>query len=158
MELNIFKNLKNPVSLMVALGVAVLFFDLNYYFISTLPGEVGNACVPGANFTPVNVGFAVLLSLLAGVMVSGVIDLYRLRRGQAGVGSALSAVGLLVGTFTVFCTACTIPFITLFGLSIGLGFFSVYNLSFKIVSLVLMLGGLHFLNQQLREGCKVCKK
>lgn len=155
--MKLFKQLKNPTHLLIFLGVSFIFFDLNYYFISKLPGEVDNACVIGANITPVNVGFAVILSLLAGLMVVGGIALHKQRRARMAVSSILSGFGVLVGTFTVFCTVCTLPVISLFGLSLGLGFFTSYNLTFKIISLLLMLMGMYLLEKQLEGECVTCR-
>lgn len=63
--------------------------------------------------------------------------------------------GFLLGFFTVFCTLCTIPVISIFGFAVGLGFFTTYNLVFKILSLLLMILALTLLNKQL-NFCETC--
>ncbi len=134
----------------VALGVAFLFFDLQYYLMSTLPGEVDRMCVVGADLTAMNVVFAAVMSLLTGLLVAGVMTLYSQRKAKLGSVSALSGFGLLIGTFTVFCTTCTIPVFTLFGLSLGLNFLTDFNLECKVVSFILMLAGLYLLKRQIK--------
>ncbi len=63
--------------------------------------------------------------------------------------------GFLLGFFTVFCTLCTIPVISVFGFAVGLGFLTTYNLAFKILSLVLMFMALTLLDKQL-NFCETC--
>jgi len=140
--------------MLVFVGLLLLFFDLNYYLMTRLPGTEGLACVPGGNVTAINITFAVLLSILSALMFSAAIMLTGARRPTAGI----AGVGAVVGTFTVFCTTCSLPFISLFGLSVGLGFFTTYNLAIKIISLVLILVGLYYLEKQLQGNCKICKK
>lgn len=150
--MRILRALRNPVRLVVALIVAILFFDLNYFLMSRLPGEVDRMCVIGGYLNGVNIGFAVVMSALTGILVAGVLALYKQRRAKMAATSALSGVGLLVGTFTVFCTTCTIPVFSFWGLSIGLNFFTDFNLEFKILSFILMVVGIYLLNQQLDES------
>lgn len=150
--MKILKVLKDPVRVIVGLGVAFLFFDLQYYLMSTLPGEVDQMCVVGGDLTTLNVIFAGVMSLLTGLMVAGVMALYSQRRSTMVGGGALSGLALLVGTFTVFCTTCTIPVVSFLGLSVGLTVFTDFNLEFKIVSFILMLCGIYLLNRQINES------
>lgn len=156
MRLEIIKNLRRPSALFLAIGFSVLFFDLSYYFMRTLPGHKDLACVIGAGLTFWNTMFSIALSLMAGVMVAGIFALYKKRQSKLAV-SSLSGFGVLIGTMTIFCTACTLPVISLFGLSIGLTFFTTYNLTFKILSLAVMMAGLYLLNRQLADECEVCR-
>lgn len=156
MRLEIIKNLQRPSALFLAIGFSVLFFDLSYYFMSTLPGHKDLACVIGAGLTFWNMMFSIALSLMAGVMVAGIFALYKKHKSRLAV-SSLSGFGVLIGTMTIFCTACTLPVISLFGLSIGLTFFTTYNLTFKILSLAVMATGLYLLNGQMADKCKICR-
>lgn len=155
MKLPILKNLAEPMMIFVALGVAVLVFDLNYYLMSTLIGSRNNACVVGANLTGVNLSFSALFSVMCGVLGAGVVKLYLQRRGIMK-GSAISGIGMILGIFTMFCTACTFPIISLFGLSFGIGFFTDYSIGFQILSLSLLIYGLYTLNRQLVGSCEKC--
>lgn len=152
MNFKVFTNLKKPVFAFIMLGFSFLLFDIHYYLMKNLPGERDLMCVMGGNFTPENITFSILMSLLFGLMVAGIVALFQERSKKLAIGS-LSGFGLLLGSFTVFCTACTLPFISLFGLSIGLGFFTDYNLIFKIASIVLMLVSLYLVNRQLSASC-----
>lgn len=150
-------NLKKPAYALIMVGTSVLFFDLNYYFMSQLPGTRDNMCVVGAYLTALNVIFGIVLSILAGLMVISMIELFNVKRRGLAATSTLSAIGLFLGTFTMFCTLCTIPVITLFGLSLSLSFFTTYNLIFKAVSLLLILLGLYLINRELSNNCFSCK-
>ena len=143
---------------MVALGAAFIFFDINFYFMKTLPGSQDLMCVVGANFTTGNVVFSIFYSLLAGVLIAGVVALFRRRAAKAASLGGVTGVGMLIGALTVFCPACTIPVVSLFGLSFGLGAFTEYNLAFKLFSVALLAASLYLLEKQLRDTCEMCKK
>ncbi len=139
----------------VALGVAMLVFDFNYYLMSTMIGSRNHACVVGANLTTANLFFSAFFSVLCGVLGAGVVALYRQRR-RGIKASAISGVGMILGIFTMFCTACTFPIISLFGLSFGVGFFTDYSIGFQILSLLFLAYGLFTLNGQLEcEKCSI---
>jgi len=123
-----------------------------------LPG-VGNvpACVVGGSMTIKNVIFSGLLSALTALILAGLMRLYLLRKSivkTAKTGSILG-FGFLTGFFTVFCTLCTIPIISIFGFSVGFGFFTMYNLLFKILSMIFMITALILLDKQL-NSCETC--
>lgn len=139
----------------VALGVAVLVFDFNYYLMSTMIGSRNHACVMGANLTTANIIFSGIFSVLCGALGAGVVALYRQRRGVMK-SSAISGIGMILGIFTMFCTACTFPIISLFGLSFGVGFFTDYSITFQILSLALLGYGMFTLNRQLDGVCERC--
>lgn len=155
-SLRIIKNLGNPVNLFVAIGAAVLIFDINYYMMSNLLGTRDLACVVGANLTLKNVIFAGFMSVFAGIMVAGVMELYR-KRSSSLAGSSATGLALFFGTMTMFCTACSLPFISVFGLSIGLSFFTTYEIWFQVLSLGIFIFGLHLLNKQLNSEGVVCR-
>lgn len=158
MQIKVVSALKNPTNLLVAIGVTAIFFSMNYYFMSQLPGEINFTCVPKGYLTTGNIVFAAALAVLTGVMIAGLMELYQYKKRSLGSMAGVTGVGVLIGTMTVFCTACTIPVISLFGFSVGLGFFTTYNLAFKILSLLVMCVGLYFLEKQLRDQCLICKK
>lgn len=158
MNIAVLKNLRNPIYLFTMLGTTVLLFDVNYYMMANLPGTRDRMCVIGAYLTPGNILFSVGLSVLTGIMVAAFVALFREKRGRLAASSTVSGVGFLLGSLTVFCTFCTIPVISLFGLSLGLSFFTTYNLAFKIISMVFMLGGIYLINKQLADECVVCKQ
>ncbi len=144
--------------MLVAIAVAGAFFALNIYTIKNLPGAGDLYCSIGDAYTPTNVLFSAIISLSAGVMAAGIYQLFQIRKTVAVLKSSSTTVlGLVTGFFTAFCTACTLPFITVFGASISLTFISEYEIEFKLLSLVLMFLGLYLLNNQLK-GCEVCAK
>ena len=157
-KLAILQLLKNRVYLIMAVAVAFILFDLSYYFMSTLSGSDGLTCIDGGNLTLANLVFSAIMSLSVALMLIATIEVHKRRRKKIlSAGSALSGAGFFVGTLTVFCTACTIPIISLFGLGTVLWWFVSYNLWFKLLSLVLIGLGLRMLNKQLEGECKICK-
>lgn len=157
MSLALLNTIKTPTNIFVLLGVSVLFFDLQYYLMKNLPGHENFQCIPGANLNSLNVFFSILLSLMTGLMVVAFIELYKRRKMSMAAGSA-SGLGLFLGTMTVFCTACSLPVISLFGISFSLMFFTEYEILLKAASILLMLVGLWVLNSQLANDCKICKR
>ena len=111
-------------------------------------------CIMGANLTPLNIGFSIIMSFLAGLMFAALIEMYRRKQMSVSAGSA-SGLGLFLGTMTVFCTACTLPVISLFGVSVSLLFFTDYEVLLKGTGIVLMIVGLWILNGQLKNECKI---
>lgn len=149
--------LKDRRSLMITVLVASVLFLFNYRLMASLPAQGQYACLIGGALTPFNLAFSALLSLLTGIMGAGLFTVLRQRqREHIMTTGSLLGVGTMVGVFTTFCTACTIPVFSLFGLSLGFGFFMTYNLAFKVVSLVFLLVGLYFLSQQLDNSCRRC--
>lgn len=159
MKLKIFTNLKDSFYGLMALGSAFLFFDINYYFMRYMPGHKDLQCIVGANFTAANIAFSVFYSILAGILVSAVIATAKMRhrKSAAGAGS-LTGIGMFLGSMTVFCPACTIPVVSLFGFSFGLSFFTEFDWQLKVISVILMLVAFWVLNKQLDDDCEICKK
>ena len=143
-------------SLLIILSVSLVLFNINYYMMANLPGFENNMCVIGAGLTPLNVIFSIILSVMTGVFVAALVELFKQRRAKLA-NASVSGIGLLIGTFTIFCTWCTIPVISLFGISLSLSVFVDYNLGIKIISIILMSTGLYLLSKQLKEDCLVCK-
>lgn len=153
----VLTNLKQLKYFLVAVGVAVLMFDISYYVMSTFPGSRNNMCLLGANLTPINIVFSIVLSVMVGIMLAGFISLFAQKYTKNKVKlTSLSGLGFLIGTMSVICTACTLPVISLFGVTIWLDFFTDYELMFKVLSLILMSGSLYLLNRQLKNACAVC--
>ena len=153
----VLSNLRHVRYLLIFVGVAFLVFDINYFLMKSLPGSRDEMCVTGANFTPLNIVFALALSALVGLLIAGFVALFTQATGSKKVGlTSLSGIGAGVGMMTVFCTICTIPVISLFGLSIGLEVFTYYGSVFKVASLVSLVMALYLLNRQLKRECAVC--
>lgn len=150
--------LKNPFYFWVGSATALGLFSFNYYLMATLPGEADFQCKIGAGLTGANLIFAFVLSLMAGGCVSGLIALLKNKfETVSSGGSALAGLGALTGVLTTFCTLCTLPVVTLFGSSVGFGFFTDYNSYFKVSSIVLMAIALYLINRRLKHQCSVCR-
>ncbi|MBI4231933.1 hypothetical protein HY605_01760 [Candidatus Peregrinibacteria bacterium] len=148
-------NLKKPSSALIALSVAVLIFDVQYWMMANLPGSKDLMCIPGGNLTTMNVIFSIVLGLMTGILVANMIELFRERAAKAAA-SSVGGLSVVVGSFTVFCPLCTIPVASIFGLSISLSFFTTYDIWIKVISIVLMIWALRLVEQQLRGTCSIC--
>lgn len=164
----ILQTLKNKKQLIAAAITAAIFFAINYQVMKNLPGHRDFACVQGAGLNPLNISFSILMSFAVGLMVAGVMQLYSVQNfvaskpgfrrdsSTARKAGSVSLVAAVSGFFTVFCTACSLPFITLFGFSISLTFFTEYDIYIKIISTILMAASLYMLNKQLKGECRNC--
>lgn len=158
-NLPIVAALKKPVNLALFVMAGSLFFAVNYYAMAKLPGSRDYMCVMGGNFTAGNIMFSIMLSLAAGLLAAGMWEQVQQKRIEKSyrMGSA-STVGIVMGTITSFCTVCTLPVISLFGIGGALTFISEYQLHFKALSLLFLVAGLYLLNKQLKKECKLfCK-
>lgn len=137
----------------------ISIFSFNYYLMTHLPGERDLMCVLGAGLTRFNLLFAFLMSLIAGFVVVGFVQNLKNRsvakRLDLKSGST-SLIGIFLGTLTTFCTFCSLPVISLFGFSVGLSFFTDYEVYFKIISLLLLAGSFYYVNRELLKGCSRC--
>lgn len=157
MKVPVISNLRKPTYLLTFLGSAFLIFDASYYIMTKLPGSRDFMCVEGANFTPLNIAFSVVLSLLTGLMIAGLIALFKSESAKRkGALTSVSGVGFGLGSFTIFCPLCTLPILSMFGLSVFFELFVEYDLIFKAFSFVLMSTSLYILNKQLNNECSTC--
>jgi hypothetical protein len=130
------------------------FFYLNYWAMANLPGHTNNMCVPGGNLNTANVLISLLISVLIGFTVVGLAELISQKRMKASLkAGSTSTIGAAFGIVTSFCTACTLPVLSLFGLSISLTFFTTYELWFKSLSILLLSFAIYMLNRQLADNC-----
>ena len=152
--MRLLRLLSSPKHFLLFAGGSVLLFDVFYVIMATLPGEDQYMCVPGANLTVSNLLFAGAFSVVLSIVLVGLWALFSVtsRKERVNMG-ALTGIGSVLALFTLFCTVCTLPVLSLFGLSIALGFFSSYNLIFKIVALVLLAGVLILLDRKLDPAC-----
>ena len=148
--------LRDKKYLAITVLIAGTLFSFEYYLMATLPGAKDNQCIVGGFLTPLNVTFGLSSSLLMGLMVSGIVSMISKNRGGAAVATSLGGFSTVVGILTTFCTLCTLPVLTFFGLSLGLEIFTTHNLAFKLISVTLLLIGLFLLNNQLGQQCRFC--
>ncbi len=131
-------------------------FALNYYLMAHLPGERNLMCVIGGGLTFPNILFAGLMSAMAGLVVVGFVETTLGRRKGSVRGGSSSLAGLIAGGLTSFCTLCSLPVISLFGFSLGLGFFTDYAWHFRAISVLLLGMGIFLVNRDLQRECLRC--
>lgn len=151
---NVFSEAANTI---VFAASSLLIFEIQYYLLKNMPGAVNRACVIGGYFTPENIFFSLVISLLAGIIVSMVVYMMRLNMLNTA-GGASGGLGIISSFLAVFCVACSVPFLSLFGISISLIFLNDYLTEIKILSILLILLSLYLLNRQLIYGCKLTSK
>lgn len=158
MRIPLLDNLKKPTQFLVFFGSFLLFFDLSYYFMATMPGIKDSMCVMGANLTVSNIVFSLAMGILFGVVASGLVSFLfsTSKRRRKIMTSSFSGLGALLGSLTVFCLPCTLPAISLFGISVSLNFFSSYNLFLRVAGFILLLVTAFLLNKKLEADCERC--
>jgi len=157
MKLHLWEQLKKPTYLLTATGVALVIFDINYFFMATLPGSRDEMCVMGINLTPGNIVFSIFMSLLSGIVVACLTALFVLRSSQRKASmAAVSGLGLGIGALTIFCPVCTLPILAIGGASVVFEMFNIYGVIFKAFSLILLLGTLWYLNKKMAPECLKC--
>ena len=134
-----------------------VFFALNYAVIARLPGEKDLMCVVGGGLMPLNLTFALILSAMVSLLIMGFVGLFSQKKIKVGwKAGSTSTFGMVIGVLTTFCTFCTLPVVSLFGVGVGLGFITEYEWWFKVASLIILGLSIYLLNNQLKEKCKVC--
>ena len=152
-------SLKNPANLAIFAGFSLLFLAINYWIMKNLPGTDGYQCLPNS-LTTQNIIFAGIISLIMGIFVVGMKELFSAKNSVSAKASSASifSVGGIISLFTIFCPVCTIGVVSIFGLSFGLNFFVDYGIWIKIATILLLLFGLYWINSQLKpEECQICK-
>jgi uncharacterized membrane protein YdcZ (DUF606 family) len=150
---------KKPQSWLITIIIAASIFYGLYLTMARLTGYENETCTIGAGLNIQNILFSSLISVFTGMMALGFLELFRrnnFSRSNLLTGSSLSVGGVL-GALTVFCTLCTIPVISVFGMAISLSFFTTYNTLFKLLSLLFFVIGLGMLDKQLLKDCQRCK-
>ncbi len=159
-ENGILSVMVRPRDYAVGVGTAGLMFAAYYYLMAKLlgTGPDHNVCLVGGNLTAGNLLFGAAFSVMTALMLFGMYRLYQRRAFGAKGAAGGSGMGLGVGLsfLTVFCTVCTIPVVSVFGLSVGLGAFTTYNILFKTLSLSMMGFALWMVDRQLKETCGFC--
>ena len=148
---------KNPANLAIFAGFSLLFFSINYWVMKNLPGTDGYQCLPNSLNTE-NITFAIIISLIMGVFVVGMKELFSAKNSTTDKISSASifSIGGIVSLFTIFCPICTIGVVSIFGLSFGLNFFVEYEAWIKIASILMLIFGLYWINGQLKDDCQIC--
>lgn len=149
--MKILRNLARPQSLVIAISTMLVIFNISYYMMANLPGYRKNMCVIGAGLTPLNIVYSLIIAIMSGILIANLPSLLKIRSASSSAGG-VGAIAL--GGFTLFCPLCTLPAISLFGISFSLSFFTTYDIWIKALSLVLMGWSLYMVNKKL--SCEIC--
>jgi hypothetical protein len=144
-------------AILIGLVVSLAAFAFQYHLMATLPGAMNQQCVIGAGLNATNMAFAILISVLAGLVVGGLWLVARNRFMASGIQAlSLSGIGMVFGILTGFCTLCALPALSLFGISLSLGFVTDHAIIVRLVSTALLLLALYRVNSQIRGQCTRC--
>lgn len=149
---------KNPANVVIFAGFSLLFFMLNYWVMKNLPGTDGYQCLPNS-LNAENIIFAGIMSLVMGIFVVGLRELWKSHKSAAKNVSTFSvfSIGGILSFFTIFCPICTIGVVSIFGISFGLSFFVDFEFHIKIAIILFLAFGLYWINSQLKpEDCQIC--
>lgn len=147
---------KDKLYFLIYTAVFLSGFSGMLYLLMKLPGIEENACSTGNAATPGNLIFVAIFIGLLGFIITSYIELIRQKASSfkpAGTG----LISVIISFLASVCTVCFVPTISLLGFSIGFGLFQTYNLQFKLISIACMLVSLYFLENNLRQVCKICK-
>lgn len=133
-------------------GISTSIFIIQVYFLLTLIGSNGFACVPGANFTLVNLVYALIVSLLFGLNIIFLFKISRKHKKPQKKQQSINALGFSLGLLTTFCGACTLPFIYAIGLASISELIAHYNHELKIASILILGLNLKQLVNVVREA------
>lgn len=149
----LYRLLTQPTYALTTIGSSVLFFDVYFLLMRNLPGSANHQCIPGGNLTAGNLVFAAFISICSGVIIAALIFLFNERRRAMGTALFSSGTGLIVGSLSVFCTACTLPIIGFFGASTFFIFIAEHSDILKAISVVLMAFAVYRVAQLLNKSC-----
>lgn len=125
--------------------------------MKNLPGTNGYQCILGANLTSINLTFAFFISVLSSWALLGFFELFQQKQKKFALEMiSISSIGTLFGTLTSFCALCTLPVLSLFGISVSLSWFTDFHLYFQVGSVVILLIVVFLLEKQIRGNCIVC--
>jgi len=136
----------------------LVLYGLNYLVMKSLPGTNGFQCLPHS-MNAKNVIFSVIMSTIMAVFIVGMKELLTLKKNtlqQTVSGVSIFSVSGIIGFFTIICPICTLGVVSLFGVSFGLNFLLDFNIQIKIISILLMIFGIYWINGQLAQDCKIC--
>lgn len=125
--------------------------------MATLPGARNEQCVIGAGLNAGNIAFAILISVLAGMVIAGLWLVARKKFLSSGLPTvSLSSIGMVFGILTGFCTLCALPALSLFGVSLSLGFVTDHAVLVRLISISLLIAALYRVDTQVRGQCSRC--
>lgn len=152
--------LRRPPCFFAWLGFSVLFFDLNFFFLSKFPSTNFELqqCQIGGALTLGNIVFSVVFSALLSLIFVGFFILLSRKNNffQKTVIGTTSGVGAVFGLFTILCPLCLFGFISIFGVTFSLYFFTEFHLFFQFLSLGILFVNLYVIQHHLKQECVSC--
>ncbi len=155
--ISLFSLVRSKSAILIGVLVFLGSFAFQYHLMATLPGARNQQCVIGAGLNAGNIAFGLLISLLAGLVVGGLWLAARNKFLSSGIPTvSLSGLGMVFGILTGFCTLCALPVLSLFGISLSLGFVTDHQVIIRLVSTALLLVALYRVDSQIRGQCRRC--
>lgn len=140
------------------IGAFFVFFSILYGIIDYLNLPYPEmAATYGTGLVILNVSLNLLMASAASLLMTlGTINL-RIK-GREGKGESLGFLSILFGMLTYGCTSCVISFFAAIGIAFSVAALPLAGLPYKLISLVLVLGGLTWMILEIQNGkCRLPK-
>jgi hypothetical protein len=131
-------------------------FMLIYFIVDRLNMTYAEMkVVYGTYLVVLNIILNVVMSLASALLMNLSTAMVELK-GKEGVASNLGFFSVLFGILTYGCTSCVIAFFASVGIAFSVIALPLAGFPYKIISLLLVAGGLYLITRELNKGaCKI---
>jgi hypothetical protein len=132
------------------------FFMVTYLIVDSLNMSYQNMIIEyGLYLVVINVILNILMSVISATMFNFSTSLVKLN-GKEGKATNFANLSILFGLLTYGCTSCVIAFFAVIGITFSVMVLPFAGLPYKLVSLVLLIGGLVWLIYEIKNtNCKI---
>ena len=132
------------------------FFMVTYLIVDSLNMSYQEMIrVYGLYLVVINIVLNIAMSLISAIMFNFSTSLVKLN-GKEGKATNFANLSILFGLLTYGCTSCVIAFFAVVGITFSVAVLPLAGLPYKIISLVLLIGGFVWLMYEIQNTkCKV---
>lgn len=132
------------------------FFMVTYLIVDSLNMSYQEMIrVYGLYLVVINIVLNIAMSLISATMFNFSTSLVKLN-GKEGKATNFANLSILFGLLTYGCTSCVIAFFAVIGITFSVAVLPLAGLPYKIISLVLLIGGFVWLMYEIQNTkCKV---
>lgn len=132
------------------------FFMVTYLIVDSLNMSYQEMIrVYGLYLVVINIILNIAMSLISATMFNFSTSLVKLN-GKEGKATNFANLSILFGLLTYGCTSCVIAFFAVVGITFSVAVLPLAGLPYKIISLVLLIGGFVWLMYEIQNTkCKV---
>ena len=100
----------------------------------------------------INISLNIIMSTLTAIMLTLSIINVSLK-GSETKSSNLGFISVLFSIMTYGCTSCVISFLAVFGISYSVVLLPLAGLPYKLLTLLIIIGGLYFTKYEINKSC-----